>query len=174
MARVYVGIGSNVEPEKHVSLGLRQLRQKFGALTVSTIYANPAVGFRGNDFFNLVVGFDTSLAVFAVAATLRDIEAHFQARGNGTKQTSRALDLDLLLYNDLVLQQGTLHIPREEITRYAFVLRPLAEIAGERQHPLLGTTFAELWAAFDTSSAEKLTPVALVPEQYDSDDCRSR
>ena len=159
MARVYVGIGSNIEPERHLCAGLAELRRQFGLLSVSTVYANAAVGFAGANFLNGVAGFTTDLTVHAVAASLRDIEAAHR-RGADPKSASRALDLDLLLYDDLVLRESRLRIPRDEIIRHAFVLKPLAEIAGDRRHPLLGATFAELWAAFD-QSRETLTPVAL-------------
>lgn len=160
MIRVYVGIGSNIEPERHLRAGLAELRQRFGLLDISTIYANAAVGFAGADFLNGVVGFTTELTVHAVAARLRNIELAHRHRSDGPKLGPRALDLDLLLYGDQVSREAGLHIPRDEIVRYAFVLRPLAEIAGDRRHPLMGVTFAELWAAFDPSR-ETLTPVAL-------------
>ena len=160
MARVYVGIGSNIEPERHIRSSLTALRRRFGSLTVSTVYANPAVGFAGDDFFNLVAGFETGLPVRTVVADLRNIEWNHRHRGDGPKFGPRALDLDLLLYDDLVLRENGLCIPRDEIVRHAFVLKPLAEVAGDRRHPLLGLTFAELWAAFD-QSRETLTPVAL-------------
>lgn len=160
MVQVYIGVGSNIEPERHIRVGLEELRRRFGPLTLSTIYANPAVGFIGADFLNLVAGFTTDWAVDAVVAGLRDIEAAHQPASAGPKFASRALDLDLLLYGDLVLQEPGLRIPRAGIIRYAFVLKPLAEIAGHRRHPVLGVTFAELWAAFD-QSRETLRPVVL-------------
>lgn len=160
MARVYVGIGSNIEPERNICSGLASLRRQFGPLTASTVYANAAIGFAGDDFLNMVAGFQTDLAVHAVLARLRKIEEAHQYRGEGPKLAPRALDLDLLLYDDLVLREDGLCIPRDEITRHAFVLRPLAEVAGDRRHPLLDTTFAELWTAFD-QSRETLRPVAL-------------
>ncbi len=163
MAQVYVGMGSNIEPERHIRSGLQALRGRFGPLAVSTIYANPAIGFVGADFLNLVAGFETGLTVFEVAADLRAIEAAYPHGGQGSKQESRALDLDLLLYDDLVLRANGLCIPRAEILRHAFVLRPLAEVAGDRRHPVLGLTFSELWAAFDRAR-ERLTPVNLAAE----------
>ncbi len=65
------------------------------------------------------------------------------------KFSSRTLDIDLLLYGDVVLEEGKLKLPRDEITRYAFVLEPLAEIAPDHKHPVSGQRYADLWAAFD-------------------------
>lgn len=160
MARVYVGVGSNVEPACNVRSCIHALREVFGPLSISTVYRNKAMGFRGADFYNLVVGFDTGEELRGVTARLRDIEVAHGRRRDAPKFSSRTLDLDLLLYDDLVLEAGGLLLPREEITRYAFVLRPLAEVAGARRHPILGVTFAELWERFD-KSRERLDPVAL-------------
>lgn len=149
MARVYVSVGSNIERERHVHSGIAALHAAFGLLTLSPVYESKAVGFDGDDFFNLVVGFDTGQPVRAVAETLRGIERAHDRDRRAPRFSSRTLDLDLLLYDDEVRKDGDLKLPREEITRYAFVLGPLAEIAGERRHPVLHRRFSELWAEFD-------------------------
>ena len=160
MAEVYVSVGSNVEPEQQVRSCLRALRERFGPLRVSTIYRSKAVGFTGADFLNLVVQFDTDEDVRQVVSSLHALEEAHGRHRDGPKFSDRSLDLDLLLYDDLVLAEPGLRLPREEITCYAFVLRPLAELAGERRHPVLGRTFSELWQAMAVH-AEPLVPVTL-------------
>ena len=59
MAKIYLGIGSNVEPEKHLRLGIRELGERFGVLELSNVYRSKAVGFEGDDFLNLVVGLES-------------------------------------------------------------------------------------------------------------------
>lgn len=164
MARIFVGVGSNVDRERNIAGGLDALADAFGPLTVSTVYESEAVGFRGDNFYNLVVGFDSDASPEAVSAELRTIEDRFGRRRGGPHFAARTLDLDLLLYNDLVRNDGIIDVPREDVTRYAFVLRPLAEIAGGLRHPVSGIRFADLWAAFDRSS-QPLWPVTLNPRK---------
>lgn len=153
MARVYVSIGSNIERAQHVRAALDELTAHFGALQCSTVYETAAVGFDGDNFYNLVVGFDTQETPIEVATQLREIEARNGRVREGARFSARTLDLDLLLYDDLILEEGRLQLPRAEITKHAFVLRPLAEIAGERRHPLLGKTLAQLWSEFPKNDA---------------------
>lgn len=159
MARVYVSIGSNIEREQNIRAGVTDLRGRFGTLILSSVYESEAVGFAGDSFYNLVAGFDTALTPQQVASELRAIEeAHGRVR-NGPRFSSRTLDIDLLLYDDLVLHEGKLDIPRDEITKNAFVLWPLAEIAPQLKHPQLGVSYGEMWEVFDKQS-QPLWPVA--------------
>lgn len=149
MPEVYVGAGSNMEPRRHLAAGLVALAEHYGVLRLSPVYRNRPVGFDGEDFLNMVIGFETDDAVTEVGATLAAIEAANGRTRTEAKFAPRTLDLDLLLYGDLVTEADGLELPRGEITRYAFVLKPLADLAGERLHPVLGRSFGELWAAFD-------------------------
>ena len=159
MATIYISLGSNIEREKHTRAGVAALQQAFGMLRLSSVYESEAVGFAGDAFYNMVIACETDLPVHEANRVLRDIEdAHGRER-SGPKFSSRTLDLDLLLYDDLQVDDKGLRLPRGEILKNAFVLWPLAEIAPDLKHPETGTSYAELWAAFDKTK-ESLRPVA--------------
>lgn len=149
MTRGYISVGSNINKDAHIPASLRALEQAFGELTVSSIYESEPVGFTGDVFYNLVVGFDSDLEVKAVAKQLRQIELDNGRTPDSRKFAARTLDLDLILYGDLIVNDGRLRIPRDEIEHYAFVLEPLAEIAPTLKHPISHLSYAELWDRFD-------------------------
>ncbi|NOT83905.1 MAG: 2-amino-4-hydroxy-6-hydroxymethyldihydropteridine diphosphokinase [Methylococcaceae bacterium] len=156
----YISIGSNIDQDLHIPNSLKALQQHFGKLTLSSVYESAAVGFEGDPFYNLIVGFESDLTAKAVAQIFRDIElAHGRTR-NSQKFSARTLDLDLILYGDLVLSDGRLQIPRDEIEHYAFVLEPLAEIAPRLKHPIKHLDYATLWQAFDKTNLQqqRITP----------------
>ncbi len=147
---VFVGAGSNVEPARHLRMALRELGRRFGPLMVSSVYRNRAVGFEGDDFLNMVIGFTTAECPEAIITELERLHGEAgRLRGAGAF-CPRTLDLDLLLYGDEVSAQ--LRLPRPDITRYSFVLGPLAELAPKLRHPVTGETMAALWKRFDKSS----------------------
>ena len=158
MAKIYISLGSNIDRERNTRAGIRALRQRFGELELSSVYESEAVGFEGDAFYNMVIACEISEDVHSANRTLAEIEdAHGRDR-SGPRFSSRTLDLDLLLYDDLVLDEKGLKLPREEILKNAFVLWPLAEIAPAQVHPLAGRTYAELWDDFDKSK-ENLAPI---------------
>ncbi len=158
MARVYLSIGSNIEREVNIRGGVADLKRIFGEVTLSRVYESESVGFAGDNFYNLVAAIDTEMTPREVSDTLHDIEAEHGRTREGPRFSSRTLDIDLLTYDDLVTNDSGLQLPRDEITKNAFVLWPLAEIAPEDRHPVLQQSYAEMWENFDKEK-QSLWPV---------------
>jgi 2-amino-4-hydroxy-6-hydroxymethyldihydropteridine diphosphokinase len=161
--RVWLSLGSNIERQRHIRQALEDLRKGFGSLVVSPIYESEAVGCEGENFFNLVVGIRTSLSIEDLAHRLRDIERQHGRRRSSDKFAPRTLDIDILTYGDRVVDQDDIQLPRDEITRYAFVLLPLSEVAGGEVHPPTGLTYRELWESFK-QTAQPLWRVELAAQ----------
>ena len=145
MARVYLSLGSNVEPQRYLRAAITELRQRFGDITVSPAYRSQAVGFDGADFVNLAVGLDADLTPTELNDWLHALEDRHGRRRDVPRFADRTLDLDIVFYGDLIIDgPGHLQVPRDEL-RHAFVLRPIADIAADFRHPVSGKTMAELW-----------------------------
>lgn len=160
MPRVFVAAGSNIEPEHRLALAITELRRTFAPLEVSAAYRNRAVGFEGPDFLNAVVGCNTILPVDEVVARLRAIEELCGRPRQAPKWAPRAMDLDILLYGDLVCETPELRLPRPDLVKRAYMLGPLAELAPDVMHPTAGLTIGQLWQRFDRDS-HPLEPVLL-------------
>ena len=157
---VYVAAGSNVAPVESLCRALGALRERFPDLVASPAYRNRAVGFEGEDFINLVVRFTTRLPLAELLEQLHAVEA-LCGRGRGApKYEPRRMDLDVLLYGDLVGEFPGARLPRPDLVRRAFMLGPLADIAPGVLHPTAGVTIAELWSRYD-QSAHQMQRVSL-------------
>ncbi|WP_133500420.1 2-amino-4-hydroxy-6-hydroxymethyldihydropteridine diphosphokinase [Cognatilysobacter terrigena] len=145
--RAYLSLGSNIEPEKQLRAAIASLRERFGDVVVSPIYRTPAVGFDGPAFLNAAAIIDSDLEPQALNDWLHALEdAHGRDR-SGPRFSDRTLDIDIVLFDDRVLDgDGNLRIPRPEL-KHAFVLRPLADIAPDVVVPGTGHTLAQLWSA---------------------------
>ncbi len=145
-----------------VHSGIAALNNEFTELVKSSVYESIAVGFEGNNFYNLVVLFEAEDPKHVVKILHEIEQAHGRHRGE-KKFAPRTLDLDLLLFGQCDLHEQGLDVPRDEITRYAFVLCPLAEIAPQQQHPLLQKSYAELWSEFclkNPTETDSIWPVS--------------
>ena len=152
MAHVFLGIGSNIERERYITAGLDALQGLFHELALSSVYDSPAIGFHGQPFLNLVASVHTELPLADLVAQLRHIEVEHGRPANATRFSARHLDIDILTYDDIVGTIGAVTLPRDEILENAFVLGPLAELAPDRLHPVVGRSYRALWDAYDQAS----------------------
>ncbi|WP_110667180.1 2-amino-4-hydroxy-6-hydroxymethyldihydropteridine diphosphokinase [Salinicola halophilus] len=164
MALAVLGLGSNIARERHLGRALEALESLAAPqpLLRSRVFESPPVGFEDpRHFYNLVVAFETSLLAVELNGHCKAIEhdnGRDDAKGVGDEvggkrgPSARTLDIDLLLLGDTRLDSPPLTLPRCDIERFAFVLHPLAELLPEQRHPVLGTTYAELWSRFDASA----------------------
>lgn len=148
-ATVYISIGSNIERERHILAALNALAERYGQLDVSSVYESEAVGFDGENFYNLVVGIRTEESIATLSRFLKALESENGRRRNVPKFSARTLDLDILTYDDRVGLIDGVELPRSEILTNAFVLKPLAEIAPDVDHPERGESYHALWEAYD-------------------------
>ncbi len=151
----FISIGSNIDTDIHIPSSIVALQKQFGSITLSSLYETEAVGFEGDDFINLIVQFSSDLEAKSVAKILRQIELDHGRTRDSRKYAARTLDLDLVLYGDFIISDGRLQIPRDEIEKYAFVLEPLAEIAGHLFHPVSKKSYTQLWNEYDKISLKQ-------------------
>jgi 2-amino-4-hydroxy-6-hydroxymethyldihydropteridine diphosphokinase len=163
MSHVYVAIGSNVRPEENVLKAARDIQRRFPDARFSSWYRNPAVGFTGEDFINGVVGFTTELQLTTVIEQLQAVEALCGRPRDAPRWAPRAMDLDVLLFDDLVRSEPT-RLPRPDLLKRPYMLGPLAEIAPLVLHPTAGMTIGELWQRFD-QAAHTMTRVDLSDQE---------
>tara|TARA_R110002124_G_scaffold41975_2_gene129510 strand:- start:485 stop:1003 length:519 start_codon:yes stop_codon:yes gene_type:complete len=154
---IFISVGSNINREQHITAGLDAMYAAFGELTLSSVYESKSVGFDGNNFYNLVVQASTELSIVEVVEHLKTIETQNLRTRESKKFAPRTLDLDLLTYDDVIIQ-APMELPRPEILYNAFVLQPLAEIAPEVEHPLAKKSYFSLWQQYDKSQ-QQLWPI---------------
>jgi len=146
--RVYVAIGSNLERQKHIQKALSLLRAHFGPLQLSKVYESSALDPSQGNYYNLVVSCPTSERPESITQTLKSVERQLGRRADETKLGRVAIDLDLLTYGDEIFESTQFSLPRRDIGKYAFVLKPLCDIAPNVRHPVSGELYASMWEAF--------------------------
>lgn len=146
MAEVFIGIGSSINRAENIRLGIASLQAEFGELLLSPLYESEAVGFSGVNFYNLVVKLHTEQNIAELINMLKSTERRHGRPEKSSKFSPRTLDLDLLLYDQQI--DPEFDLPRGEILKNAFVLKPLSELAPTLRHPILGETYRALWSRY--------------------------
>ena len=149
MNLLHLNIGSNQNRRINIRLALNKLESNFTDITVSSLFESPAEGFVGSNFYNVGVNARTKNNINEVVDILHDIENSLGRERSLPKFSSRIIDLDLVLYNNVIDED--LKVPRRDILKYAFVLAPLAELDPNGLHPQKGVSYLNLWEEFQSS-----------------------
>ena len=142
--KIFVGIGSNIDREKNIRSCITILRDLYGEMIISPVYETQSMGFDGPNFYNLVSCFETDESIYDLKNNLNKIENNHGRHFNETKFSSRTLDIDILYYDDLVLSDDKVQIPRKEICEYDIVLKPLIDLVPEFIHPIHNISHKEI------------------------------
>lgn len=160
MTLAFVSGGSNLEPEKNLVIAARAMKARHPGARFSRCYRNRAVGFEGPDFINFVVELPVAGDPALLKGELECVETLCGRHRDAPKWAPRAMDLDILLFGDLVQDTPGLVLPRPDLLRWGFMLGPLAELAPQLMHPVARRTMVDLWRDFDRL-ANPLLPVDL-------------
>ena len=145
MSTAWLGLGSNINAEANIRAGINELKDKFESISLSPAYASTSVGFDGDDFINLVARIETNVSPLELRRFLRDLEDRYGRKRDVPKFSDRVLDIDILIYDDLVLLSPKLELPRAEILKFSHVLKPLADLDPDLIHPTELRTMAAIW-----------------------------
>ena len=161
--RYYVSLGSNLNRRAHLSCAVRFLQASFQHIRLSPVYQSPAYGFDGPDFYNMVVAFDSAFSPLALKRWLRELEYACGRSCDQSRFSNRTLDMDILLAGDVIMHSEKLRLPRPELTKRAYVLKPIFDLAPDLTHPENSQTIKTLWQHLDQPAVDSL-------KKLDSDD----
>ena len=153
MPRYHLSLGSNLDPREHLAAALRELRARFGVLSVSPVYESEAVGFEGPPFWNLAISLDSDLDAEALNGWLHALEARQGRRRDQPRYADRTLDLDIVAIDGRATDRPEL--------QHAFVLAPLADIAPDIFEPRRGETVGALRARLPQADCAPLRKITL-------------
>jgi len=157
----FLGLGSNTNRKENLASCLRHLmKRSFINHQVSPIYQSPSFGFDGHDFYNLVVKIESVFEPHNLKKWLLNLENLHHRDRDQPRYSNRTIDIDLLLCDDLIIDNDTVQVPRKEILKRKYVLKPLQDIAPDLIHPVAQKRLAELWQALSVTADSELKVVS--------------
>ncbi|HCM1298200.1 TPA: 2-amino-4-hydroxy-6-hydroxymethyldihydropteridine diphosphokinase [Vibrio parahaemolyticus] len=157
MTITYIGVGTNIDRERHAQVAYRELQQLGEDLLVSPIYECEPIGFSSQNFYNFVIAMRTRLSLEELSHHLREIEYKWGREVNAQKYQDRTLDLDIVLFGECISTQKP-ELPRSDIYKYPFVTKPLYDLKPHLVIPGDGRTIADIWHAMQP--VDSLQPVS--------------
>ncbi len=158
MTRAFIGMGSNLEPERNLREALRQLASAVRVVQISTVFETEPIGRPEQaSYYNCVAAVETALAPLDLKQdVLRGIENRLGRVRGDDRYAARTIDLDLLLYGDLVVNEAGIEIPDPDILLRPFLAQGLAELAPDIVLPDTGTPVADLVERMDSADFKRL------------------
>jgi dihydroneopterin aldolase/2-amino-4-hydroxy-6-hydroxymethyldihydropteridine diphosphokinase len=158
MSRAFVGVGSNIDPAENVEKAIRLLSAALQVRGISTVYLTEAVGRPGEPlYYNCVVEIETDvLPAELKQQVLRGIEKELGRIRSNDRYAARTIDLDLILYGQLVMTTGGLTLPDPDIVRRPFLAVPLHELAPDLKLPGSDQSINEIAAALTQEAMKPL------------------
>ncbi len=169
-SKVFLGLGSNVEREIHLSLGLKMLEEHLNKVISSPVFESASVDGIAPPFYNLVVSGDTYLPLSEFTAWIKEIE-NLHGRRATPNQTKISLDIDILFFDELIGKFDDTELPRPEILERSYVLYPLYLLSPEKIHPSLGESISDIWKKNKVGPALKMIANALHTKDYQTAAC---
>lgn len=147
MKKVFLGLGSNLgDRESNLGDAVKKIGEHIGkVLSSSSVYETAPWGFEAEiDFFNMVVCVETKHSPSELLTEINAIESMMGRKRNQDRYSSRVIDIDILLYDDLIIEEKGLKIPHRLMHERKFVLVPLSELAPDLIHPVFGKSISIL------------------------------
>ena len=165
MTLAYIGVGSNLEREKHIQAAYQELH-KIGSVRASCVYECQPIGFDSHAFYNMVFELVTELSLVELQRRLKEIELRWGRAVNAQKFQDRTLDLDILLFGDAVSSSDPI-VPRHDIFTYEFVAKPLLELCPDYIIPSDGRSIRQVWQSLESKGTLTLVAFTFNTKNHD-------
>ncbi|MCY4263267.1 MAG: 2-amino-4-hydroxy-6-hydroxymethyldihydropteridine diphosphokinase [Gammaproteobacteria bacterium] len=162
MPLITLSIGSNRNPYSNVRRAVGLLREQFINLHCSTVYESSAVGFKGDNFLNLVAYTNVDAPLVEINCFLKELENHLERDRSQPRFSARPMDIDILTWGMVTGKVDGVVLPRAEILKHAFVLKPLADLLPQECHPESKKSYTQLWQELGVrfeAEGQKLWPI---------------
>lgn len=150
MTRCYLSLGSNIDRENNIRQAIESLRNIFSEVMLSPVYESEAVGFDGDNFYNLIARVETDLSLTRLSKALKQVEDVLGRDRSAARFSSRSMDIDIVMYGEACGIYEQIELPRPELYYNAFVLMPMADLAPSLRDPKSGQTMSSLLENLET------------------------
>ena len=158
-SRVFIELGSNIDAERHLQRAVVALTRLGRVVDISQVYRTQPYGPPGQpDFLNAAVELRTELSPRGLRGALRELEVELGRERSDDRYAPRTIDLDLCLYDNLIIEEEGLKLPHPELVERAYLARSVADLDPELRHPVSGVTMRELAGRLESDAQYESRP----------------